>query len=208
MAARSARIPVWDRDLSPYEPTACRRCTRNRKMSPTTPGLTDHCADQGIFPHGLGPRHRHRYEFGLLPKPPRGTAYARAKYGRIINRASIASKKGGPNISTYSVTKAGVIGFAKGLAKELSDNNVMVNCIASAMTETELLNGMTAEHIRACRQTSPWADRSNPAKWTSLPPGSPAPPVVSPSASSSISPVAAQRIAIRSGRFPQPHVKI
>ena len=69
------------------------------------------------------------------------------RYGRIITVASIAGKEGVPNISAYSAAKAGVIGFAKALAKELSDAGVTVNCIAPAMTETDLLRGMTKEHI-------------------------------------------------------------
>ena len=69
------------------------------------------------------------------------------RYGRIITVASIAGKEGVQNISAYSAAKAGVIGFAKALAKELSDAGVTVNCIAPAMTETDLLRGMTKEHI-------------------------------------------------------------
>jgi len=69
-------------------------------------------------------------------------------YGRIVNVASIAGKEGVPNISAYSAAKAGVIGFSKALAKELALDNVTVNCIAPAMTQTDLLKGMTEEHIR------------------------------------------------------------
>ena len=70
------------------------------------------------------------------------------KYGRIVTIASIAGKEGVANICAYSAAKAGVIGFAKALAKELVDAGVTVNCIAPAMTETPLLVGMTEEHIR------------------------------------------------------------
>jgi 3-oxoacyl-[acyl-carrier protein] reductase len=68
--------------------------------------------------------------------------------GRIITVSSIAGKEGVPNISAYSAAKAGVIGFSKALAKELADTGVTVNCIAPAMTATDLLNDMTDEHIR------------------------------------------------------------
>lgn len=70
------------------------------------------------------------------------------RYGRIITVASIAGKEGVQNLCAYSAAKAGVIGFAKALAKEVCDAGVTVNCIAPAMTETKLLEGMTAEHIR------------------------------------------------------------
>jgi 3-oxoacyl-[acyl-carrier protein] reductase len=76
-------------------------------------------------------------------------------YGRIVTVASIAGKEGVPNIAAYSAAKAGVIGFSKALAKELTDAGVTVNCIAPAMTETELLKGMTEEHIRAMKAKIP-----------------------------------------------------
>jgi NAD(P)-dependent dehydrogenase (short-subunit alcohol dehydrogenase family) len=77
------------------------------------------------------------------------------KQGRIITVASIAGKEGVPNISAYSAAKAGVIGFSKALAKELADSNVTVNCIAPAMTATDLLTGMTEEHIRNMKAKIP-----------------------------------------------------
>ncbi len=77
------------------------------------------------------------------------------KYGRIVTVASIAGKEGVPNIGAYSASKAGVIGFSKALAKELTDCGVTVNCIAPAMTETDLLKGMTEEHIRNMKAKIP-----------------------------------------------------
>ena len=83
-------------------------------------------------------------------------AHMRAhQYGRIITIASIAGKEGVQNLCAYSAAKAGVIGFAKALAKEVCDAGVTVNCIAPAMTETRLLEGMTAEHIRNMKAKIP-----------------------------------------------------
>jgi 3-oxoacyl-[acyl-carrier protein] reductase len=77
------------------------------------------------------------------------------KQGRIVTVSSIAGKEGVPNISAYSAAKAGVIGFSKALAKELADSGVTVNCIAPAMTATDLLTGMTEEHIRNMKAKIP-----------------------------------------------------
>jgi 2-dehydro-3-deoxy-L-rhamnonate dehydrogenase (NAD+) len=77
------------------------------------------------------------------------------RYGRILTIASIAGKEGVPNICAYSAAKAGVIGLAKSLAKEVCDAGVTVNCIAPAMTETPLLEGMTEEHIRNMKAKIP-----------------------------------------------------
>ncbi|HEY6980134.1 SDR family NAD(P)-dependent oxidoreductase [Reyranella sp.] len=75
--------------------------------------------------------------------------------GRIITVSSIAGKEGVPNISAYSAAKAGVIGFSKALAKELADVGVTVNCIAPAMTATDLLSTMTKAHIRNMKAKIP-----------------------------------------------------
>ncbi len=69
------------------------------------------------------------------------------RYGRLITVASIASKEGNPGASPYGAAKAGVVGLAKGLARELAGDNITVNCVAPAITETELFAEMTADYI-------------------------------------------------------------
>ncbi len=68
-------------------------------------------------------------------------------YGRIVNIASIAGKEGNPNASHYSASKAGVIALTKSLAKETARSGVIVNCIAPAVIETDILKQMSQEHI-------------------------------------------------------------
>jgi 2-dehydro-3-deoxy-L-rhamnonate dehydrogenase (NAD+) len=67
--------------------------------------------------------------------------------GRIINVASISGKEGNPNMSAYSSSKAGVIGFTKALAKEVATKGIYVNCITPAVIETELLAQLTDEAV-------------------------------------------------------------
>ena len=71
------------------------------------------------------------------------------RYGRIVNIASIAGKEGMPGISAYSAAKAGVIGYSKAIARELATSGVTVNCVAPAITQTELFQEMTQAHIDA-----------------------------------------------------------
>lgn len=75
--------------------------------------------------------------------------------GRIVNIASMAGKDGVPNIAAYSAAKGGVIAFTKALAKELATDGVMVNAIAPAMAETDLMKQMTPEHIAAMKAKIP-----------------------------------------------------
>ena len=69
------------------------------------------------------------------------------RYGRIVIIASVAGKEGNPGATAYGAAKSGVIGFAKGLARELAPANIMVNCIAPVMAETDLLKEMSPEYI-------------------------------------------------------------
>ena len=70
-----------------------------------------------------------------------------ARYGRIINIASIAGKDGNPNASHYSASKAGLIALTKSLGKELATAGIMVNCVTPAAAATEMFAQMTKEHI-------------------------------------------------------------
>lgn len=69
------------------------------------------------------------------------------RYGRIVNIASVAGKEGGPNACAYAAAKSGVIGFTKGLAQELAGSGVLANCIAPAITETDLFAEMSEDYI-------------------------------------------------------------
>ena len=76
-------------------------------------------------------------------------------YGRIVTISFMAGKEGVLNLCAYSAAKAGVIGLSKALFKEICVNGVTVNCIAPAMTDTPLLDGMTDEHIKNMKAKIP-----------------------------------------------------
>ena len=76
-------------------------------------------------------------------------------YGRIVTISFMAGKEGVLNLCAYYAVKAGVIGFSKALSKEVCENGVTVNCIAPAMTDTPLLDGMTDEHIKNMKAKIP-----------------------------------------------------
>jgi 3-oxoacyl-[acyl-carrier protein] reductase len=68
-------------------------------------------------------------------------------YGRIVNVASIAGKEGNPMAGAYSASKAAVIAMTKAIGKDLARTGVIVNCVAPAVIETPILDGITQEHI-------------------------------------------------------------
>ena len=67
--------------------------------------------------------------------------------GRIVVTSSVAGKEGNPGACAYGAAKSGVIGYVKGLARELLPSEITVNCVAPVMTETDLLTGMSDEYI-------------------------------------------------------------
>jgi 3-oxoacyl-[acyl-carrier protein] reductase len=68
-------------------------------------------------------------------------------YGRIVNVASIAGKEGNPMAAAYSAAKAAVIGMTKSIGKDVARTGVLVNCIAPAVIETPILEGLSDEHV-------------------------------------------------------------
>jgi 2-dehydro-3-deoxy-L-rhamnonate dehydrogenase (NAD+) len=69
------------------------------------------------------------------------------RYGRIVNVASIAGKEGNPMAAAYSASKAAVITMTKSIGKDVAGSKILVNCVAPAVIETPLLDGMSQEHI-------------------------------------------------------------
>ena len=71
-----------------------------------------------------------------------------AKYGRIVNIASIAGKEGNPNAAAYAAAKGGLIAFTKALGKELAQTGVLVNSVTPAAAQTAILNQVTPEFAK------------------------------------------------------------
>jgi 3-oxoacyl-[acyl-carrier protein] reductase len=67
------------------------------------------------------------------------------KYGRIVHLASIAGKEGNPGMSAYNTSKAGVIGFVKGVGKEAATYGIAINAVVPAVIRTPLNATVTDE---------------------------------------------------------------
>ena len=66
------------------------------------------------------------------------TIMRRAKYGRIINMASISGIIGNPGQTNYSASKAGMIGLSRSLSRELASRGVTVNAVAPGFIASEM----------------------------------------------------------------------
>ncbi len=62
----------------------------------------------------------------------------RAKWGRIINIASVSGIIGNAGQVNYSASKAGLIGMTKSIARELAGKQVTANCVAPGFTTTDM----------------------------------------------------------------------
>lgn len=68
--------------------------------------------------------------------------------GRVVNVASQLGQVGGVGLTHYSAAKAGVIGFTKALAREVSARGVLVNAIAPGPITTPLVDGLSDDWKR------------------------------------------------------------
>jgi 3-oxoacyl-[acyl-carrier protein] reductase len=75
--------------------------------------------------------------------------------GCILNVASIAAKEPNENMAPYAVSKAGMICFSRVLAKEVARDNIRVNSIAPALTQTELIEALSQEQFRKLLEKIP-----------------------------------------------------
>lgn len=62
----------------------------------------------------------------------------RARWGRVINIASVVGLTGNPGQANYGAAKAGVIGFSKCVAREYASKGITVNCIAPGYIATDM----------------------------------------------------------------------
>ncbi len=69
----------------------------------------------------------------------------KARYGRIINITSVVGAMGNAGQCNYAAAKAGLIGFSKSLAREVSSRGITVNCVAPGFIDTDMTRTLTEE---------------------------------------------------------------
>src|SRR5215213_4056951 len=89
----------------------------------------------------------------------------RARFGRVVNIASVVGLRANAGQANYAASKSGLIGFTKTVAVEVARRGVTVNAVAPGFVETQLTDGVgnngllesiparrpgTAEEIASC----------------------------------------------------------
>ncbi len=73
----------------------------------------------------------------------------KARWGRIINIASVVGSMGNAGQSNYAATKAGVAGFSRSLAKEVGSRGITVNTVAPGFIDTDMTRELGEEQRKA-----------------------------------------------------------
>ncbi|MFA9444846.1 SDR family oxidoreductase [Egicoccus sp. AB-alg6-2] len=79
----------------------------------------------------------------------------RARFGRIVNVASVVALRGNVGQTAYAASKAGLIGFSKSLARELGRKGVTVNVVAPGFVATAMTDALGDEAREALLAQAP-----------------------------------------------------
>ena len=88
-------------------------------------------------------------------------------YGKIVNLSS-TSAFGAVGQCNYSLTKSGVIGFTKSLAKESGRKSITVNAIAPDFIDTDMLRTIPSDEFEAACRQAPMQRPGKPEEVASL----------------------------------------
>ncbi|GAC1535569.1 MAG: 3-oxoacyl-[acyl-carrier-protein] reductase [Acidimicrobiales bacterium] len=79
----------------------------------------------------------------------------RARKGRIVLISSVVGLLGAGGQVNYAASKAGLVGMARSLARELGTRNITANVVAPGFVETDMTAGLPADRVAEIRKAIP-----------------------------------------------------
>jgi 3-oxoacyl-[acyl-carrier protein] reductase len=73
----------------------------------------------------------------------------KARYGRIVNLASVVGPRANAGQANYAAAKAGLIGFTKTVSHEVARRGITVNAVAPGFIETDMTKDLLADVVKA-----------------------------------------------------------
>lgn len=73
------------------------------------------------------------------------TKMLRARWGRMIFMSSVSGLYGSPGQTNYAASKAGLVGLARSITRELGSRNITANVVAPGFVETDMTASLPAE---------------------------------------------------------------
>ncbi len=92
----------------------------------------------------------------------------RARWGRIVNVASVSAYSGSPGQANYASAKAGLIGLTRAVARELAPRQITCNVVAPGPIVTDMTAALPAEWRTTMEATVPLGRLGDPADVASL----------------------------------------
>jgi 3-oxoacyl-[acyl-carrier protein] reductase len=86
----------------------------------------------------------------------------KAKRGRIINISSVVGATGNFGQTNYAAAKAGMLGFAKSMAKEVGSRGITVNTVAPGFIDTDMTRELSDEQRQALLANIPLGKLGQP----------------------------------------------
>jgi len=73
----------------------------------------------------------------------------KARYGRIVNIASVVGPRANAGQANYAAAKAGLIGMTKTVAHEVARRGITVNAVAPGFIETDMTKDLPEDVVKA-----------------------------------------------------------